>query len=227
MSLISVARNSVADWGRLMGPNFWVEAHALAKLLTGPDVYPGWASVFQAFREVAPEDVRVVILGQDPYHSPGKARGVAFGYHPTYTGPINSSLANIITECGGNIGTADTDRFDTTLTHWTEQGVLLLNTRLTVPHEQPMGHAGKGWEPLMDEVLARICEHVNPVVLAWGREARLMANRSPSNTIIDTSHPCRYSATRGHRPFLGSGCFQQVNRELVKRGQQPINWTGE
>lgn len=214
------------NWVDLLGEKWWFQAESLANNLcrdlpgTG-DVYPARELVFAAFEEVSPDDCNVVILGQDPYHSPGKARGVAFGYHPNYKGTINSSLANIIFECGG-----DPNTFDTSLESWTKQGVLLLNTRLTVPHEQPMGHAGLGWEPLMEEALARICKYAQPVLLAWGAEARRMAAKSGAWTVIDTSHPCRYSAGRGNRPFIGSECFTQVNDKLIEQGDTPINWTG-
>lgn len=218
----------MTTWQELLGEKWWYEATVLADALCEVDgrcksyTYPDRDLVFAAFDEVGPDAVSVVILGQDPYHSPGKARGVAFGYHQKYRGPTNSSLANIIQECG-----ATPESFDRSLVSWTEQGVLLLNTRLTVPHEQPMGHAGLGWEPLMDGVLDKICRHIQPVVLAWGAEARRMANRSPAETSIDTSHPCRYSASRGNKPFLGSKCFERVNDELVERGDKSINWTGE
>lgn len=210
------------NWHELMGNEFWVKANDLANEVCLPHVYPARNKVFAAFDEVDPQDVKVVILGQDPYHSPGKARGVAFGYHPNYKGTVNSSLANIILEAGGN-----SNNFDRSLADWTKQGVLLLNTRLTVPHEEPMGHADMGWEPLMDQVLDKICRYGQPIVLAWGAEARKMAQRAPAWTIIDTSHPCRYSASRGNKPFLGSNCFRQVNIALLQQGEDPINWSGE
>ncbi len=208
-------------WLELLGPDWWERARMLAHKLGGRGVYPDRSLIFAAFEEVEPDEVRVIILGQDPYHSPGKARGVAFGYHPEYKGHPNSSMANIWAECRG------TSQFDLTLRNWTAQGVLLLNTRLTVPHEQPMGHAGLGWEPLMTECLARICQYAQPVLLAWGAEARRMAKRSGAWTVIDTSHPCRYSASRGNKPFLGSKCFERVNELLIEQGDTPINWTGE
>lgn len=195
-----------------------IYAHAATSSLP---CYPPRELVFSAFQEVHPEDISVIILGQDPYHSPGKARGVAFGYHPDYAGPTNSSLLNIMRELGFP------DSFDRSLRPWTAQGVLLLNTRLTVPHESPMGHAGMGWEPLMIEALQKVVKWCQPPVLAWGAEARKMALRSGAWTIIDTSHPCRYSASRGNKPFLGSGCFEKVNDALIHQGDEPINWTGE
>lgn len=210
-------------WLELLGSRWWDEAGKCARRCYETGVtYPHRDFTFAAFHEVEPDDVSVVILGQDPYHSPGKARGVAFGYDPAYTGAVNSSLLNIISELGGH-----PDTFDTSLRSWTAQGVLLLNTRLTVPHEQPMGHAGLGWEPLMDEALTKIVNYRRPPILAWGTEARKMALRANPWTLIDTSHPCRYSASRGNKPFLGSGCFQKVNEALVFQGDSPINWIGE
>lgn len=215
------------NWVELMGPQWWKKAEDLANKLCGVGVYPVRDNVFAAMHEVDPQDVKVVILGQDPYHSPGKARGVAFGYHPDYAGNINSSLENIMIEAGLDPSNEGLTYFDTSLRDWTKQGVLLLNTRLTVPHEQPMGHADKGWEPLMDQVLDKICRYGQPIVLAWGAEARKMAQRAPAWTIIDTSHPCRYSASRGNKPFLGSRCFERVNDALIAQGEETINWTGE
>jgi len=213
------------NWNELLGEDWWWHAAILANKLAGQpskprtDVYPERLNVFAAFDEVEPNDVRVIILGQDPYHSVGKARGVAFGYHPGYTGSVNSSLANIILEAGG-----DPTHFDKTLRNWTQQGVLLLNTRLTVPHEQPMGHAGLGWEEMVSEALEVVVKRGQPPILAWGAEARKMAARTSAWTVIDTSHPCRYSASRGNKPFLGSNCFERVNEALVAQGDEPINW---
>lgn len=212
------------NWIEILGSDWWSRANALADKLCGPMVYPPRKLVFQAFEETQPTNTKVIILGQDCYHSPGKARGVAFGYHPTYKGSINSSMSNIMRECGADVGTVRVDW--TTLEHWTEQGVLLLNTRLTVPHERPMGHAHMGWEPLMNEALRKLVEYQQPVVLAWGAEARKMAKRAKPRFTIDTSHPCRYSASRGKRPFLGSGCFDAVNGILLLNGSDTINWTG-
>lgn len=211
------------NWNELLGEDWWNRAYDVVdRAYSGQDmVYPEDELVFAAFHEVSPPEISVIILGQDPYHSPGKARGVAFGYHPEYRGTVNSSLANIRYECEGR------DRFDRTLKHWTSQGVLLLNTRLTVPHEKPMGHAGLGWEELIEEALEKVVKYCQPPILAWGAEARKIAHKSKAWTIIDTSHPCKYSASRGNRPFLGSRCFEQVNTALVAQGDEPINWTGE
>lgn len=220
-------------WLELLGQAWWDKARNLSSKIYGEsygEVYPPEELVFATFDEVSPEQCNLVILGQDPYHSPGKARGVAFGYHPDYRGTINSSLMNIIDEV--HAGTPDSDmpkiyeKFDTSLRHWTAQGVLLLNTRLTVPHEQPMGHAGLGWEPLMAEALEKIVRWAQPPILAWGAEARKFALASGAWTVVDTSHPCRYSASRGSKPFLGSKCFEKVNEALIAQGDEPINWTG-
>lgn len=211
----------MTNWNQLLGPGWWERAYALAHKLTGPQIYPENSLVFSAFDEVDPGAVSVIILGQDPYHTPEKARGVAFGYHPKYRGPTDSSLANIIRECGATVET-----FDRSLRHWTAQGVLLLNTRLTVPSGQPMGHAGRGWEELMQEALQRIVQWAQPVVLCWGREAQRFADTAPCWIRIDTSHPSSYSANQGRNPFTGSRCFERVNEKLVEQGERPINWTG-
>lgn len=196
-----------------------------------PVVYPPRSLVFAALESIAPEDVRVVILGQDPYHSPGKARGVAFGYHPEYKGSVNSSMANILDEASRGHTHGE---FDLTLQHWVDQGVLLLNTRLTVEHEKPMSHAGLGWEPevqkLIDYLIAVARKPM--VFLCWGAEARKMVMRqktidNPNVLRLCTSHPCKYSASRGSflaEPFLGSRCFDKANKWLITAGEEPIKW---
>lgn len=221
---------TLGTWFELLGADWWNRATTLAEKLVGDRVYPPADLVFQAFREVAPGDVSVIILGQDPYHSPGKARGVAFGYHPDYAGSVNSSMMNIVVELSREFPDRELapPREWYTLRHLTDQGVLLLNTRLTVEHEKPMSHAGEGWEELIAEALQKIYARYQPVMLCWGSEAQKMANRVPNIfRRVDTSHPCRYSANRGKQPFLGSDCFLAVNGQLVEGGDEPINWTGD
>lgn len=194
--------------------------HVGHRLRHGGTYCPPSSLIFRALDEVSPEDVRLVILGQDPYPQPGKARGVAFGYHPDYPGSADSSLSNIKRELRDDVGVM---LEDTSLRGWTKQGVLLLNTRLTVLAGKPMSHAGLGWELLTGEILRQLEHHRSPVFLSWGSEARRFVTTYAKPTDwrrhVGTSHPCRYSADKG---FLGSSCFSEVNRILGQA--KAINW---
>lgn len=205
-------------------------------------VCPSKENVFRAFTYFAPEDTRVVILGQDPYHSIGvvptgsgvspmfrtvhKACGLSFGYNPEWTDPADSSLGNIIDEvldsCGGHV-----NEFDRSLNSWAKQGVLLLNTRLTVEAGKPMSHAGIGWEGPIEHLLTELCTMPGPrVFMLWGAEARksfpcLVRPSWDDKLVLETSHPCKFSA---HRGFNGCQHFTKANDWLAKHGQEKIKW---
>jgi uracil-DNA glycosylase len=192
----------------------------------GP-ILPPEELVYAAFQECPV--ARVVIIGQDPYHTPGKARGVAFGYHPDYRGPINSSMLSIIREIGADRfleeATEEERREWLTLKHWTSQGVLLMNTALTVAPHKPGSHMAY-WKDITLALLESQVEGTDVIAVAWGVPARKMAERAgvlPKN-LIATSHPCKYSCTRGKRPFVGSGWHLEVNAKLQSRGEKPISW---
>lgn len=193
---------------------------------TSSNVCPPRHLCLRALTELGPSDVRVVILGQDPYHTPGKANGLAFGYSDDYEGPTDSSMANIVSELR-------TDLFDFSLSDWSQQGVLLLNTRLSVLEGKPMSHASIGWEEPVSEILKWLDrQHGDRIVwLLWGREARLTAENAGIDAslpnVIATSHPCRYSHTSTSSPFTGSNCFNRANEYLVSIGSQPIRWYNE
>lgn len=212
-----MASSNYGKWLEFLGREWWQQTSDLADRLTGPDVAPPRDLVFQVLQEVAPEDIRVVILGQDPYPTPGRARGVAFGYHPEYKGQPVSSLANLMEESGAK---------DRTLRSWTQQGVLLLNTRLTVEHGKPMSHAGLGWEPLVQELITKLLDR-QIVWILLGGEARKVYHRARRETrtngiALTTSHPCKFSA---HRGFLGSGIFRDANDTLMNElGEFPVKW---
>ncbi len=184
-------------------------------------VYPERHRVFHALELVRPEEVRVVLLGQDPYHSVDsagvpKAWGLAFGYNPEWRGEVNSSLRNIRNE----LEACNWDLTDSSLLSWAKQGVLLLNTQLTVPASRPLGHVGL-WDECVDSLLGQVPR--TAVGLAWGAPAgRLLSAHLQS--VVATSHPCRHSAARGRVPFLGSACFEEVNRRLMDAGDRPIIW---
>lgn len=230
---------------------------------THSDVCPPKELCLRAFETLAPEEVRVVILGQDPYHAPGKASGLAFAYNSGYAGSINSSMQNIVAELTVNNypdAVMPDPREFCQLQNWVRQGVLLLNTRLTCPVERPMGHAGLGWEAVIREViryLSSLDRNIAQVIsdnavvldstiekdyrvwLLWGTEAQktfdsavsCKCKRRREETppelnagVLRTSHPCKFSNTRGTIPFTGSRCFEKANELLLSKGRRAIRW---
>lgn len=203
-------------------------------------ILPPQDCCFRALESVDPQEVRVVVLGQDPYHTPGKACGLAFGYHPNYKGPVDSSLANILTE-------VERDGFtrpeDLSLSGWAEQGVLLLNTRLTVEVGKPMSHANRasgtpdmssrrlGWEDAVRTILSYLGQLDQPLVwMLWGREAQNAHYRScpiqhEDHLVLVASHPCRYSVDSGRFPFRSCHHFRDTNLFLREHGLPEIDWS--
>jgi uracil-DNA glycosylase len=177
--------------------------------------------VFKAFDLCELSKTKVVILGQDPYHTPGKANGLAFGYHEDYKSKPVSSLRNIVDEVYRSTGQTVTD---TTLESWAKQGVLLLNTRLTTTEGQPMAHAGLGWEDFVEEVIIGLNSSANPIVwMLWGNEAKAFKDLidNPHHLILDSSHPSSYSYKRG---FEGCDHFNRANEFLIERNKPNIRW---
>lgn len=193
----------------------------MARVAADPrPILPPAHQIFAALDAVAPQDVRVVILGQDPYPTPGHAHGLAFSVEPDVS-PLPKSLNNIYKEMAEDIGAAP-DTGD--LRFWADQGVLLLNTVLTVPAHDANGHKGIGWQDLTQEVLAALSDTPTAFVL-WGRKAQAL-NRHISGTghlLIETAHPSPLSAYHG---FWGSRPFSRINSWLTASGRQPINWSG-
>ncbi len=184
----------------------------------GP-VYPRRDRIFAALDACGPDQVRAVILGQDPYHTPGKADGLAFSIPDSFPGRLDS-LGNIFKELFDDLHVA---RTRTDLSDWATQGVLLLNTALTVPEGRPQAHAKIGWDRLVAEVLARL-DSAPRAFLLWGSPAQKLAHRhlrNPGHLCIKSAHPSPLSAYRG---FFGSRPFSRVNGWLVARGEPPINW---
>jgi len=179
---------------------------------------------FAALERTPPEAVRVVILGQDPYPTPGHAHGLAFSAEP-HVRPLPRSLANIHREMQDDLGACPPDA---DLRHLADQGVLLLNTALTVPAGTPGGHARLGWDRLTREVLARLSDRPRAFVL-WGGHAQgfrpaIGGDTGPDGHLILTSaHPSPLSARRG---FFGSRPFSTVNNWLTSRGETAIRWDG-
>ncbi|MBM7067648.1 uracil-DNA glycosylase [Actibacterium sp. 188UL27-1] len=184
-------------------------------------IFPPSDQIFAAFELCPPEAVRVLVLGQDPYPTRGHAHGLAFSAEPHVT-PLPRSLANIYAEMTDDLGgrPANGD-----LRFWARQGVLLLNTALTVPEGDAGGHMKIGWQDLTHQVL----DHLDQAPLAallWGKPAQKLgaALRHPDHLKIETAHPSPLSARRG---FFGSHPFSAVNRWLESRGSSPINWIKE
>lgn len=185
-------------------------------------VFPPPTQVFRALDLVAPRDVRVVILGQDPYHTPGVADGLAFSSLPA--NPIPPSLKNIFKEIEAEFAVACPNSPD--LTRWAEQGVLLLNTSLTVAGGEANSHQDYGWSEFTDAiigVLSRECDHV--VFLLWGNNARSKKSLidMEKHLVLESAHPSPLSA---HKGFLGNGHFAKANTYLKLHGRPPIDWCG-
>lgn len=182
---------------------------------------PTLPELFKAFKAYPIEHTKVVILGQDPYHTRGKANGLAFGYKKSYKGPLNSSLENIINEVKRDTGQSIDDLSLQTLSR---QGVLLLNTRLSTEVGKPLSHKGLGWETLIGHFLERLGDSIGPhVYMLWGREAQGYRKyiNGKYNLILETSQPCAFSA---HRGFRGCSHFSKANEFLDKQGLGVIQW---
>jgi uracil-DNA glycosylase len=182
------------------------------------DILPPQDQVFAALEQVPPEAVRVVILGQDPYPTPGHAHGLAFSAE-AHVRPLPRSLANIFKEMQSDIGASPSDA---DLHFWADQGVLLLNTILTVPAGQAKGHAHLGWQELTAQVLDRLAEAPRAYLL-WGATAQKAAAGvdAVTNLKIETAHPSPLSVRRG---FFGAHPFSRTNAWLQAQGGRAINW---
>ncbi|HEX8393855.1 MAG TPA: uracil-DNA glycosylase [Longimicrobium sp.] len=182
-------------------------------------VYPPAGEEFTALRLTPYDKVRVLILGQDPYHGPGQAHGLAFSVRPGVRPP--PSLANIFKELRDEMGCAPPGHGS--LEHWARQGVLLLNAVLTVRDGEPNSHKGKGWERFTDAVIRAVAAKPEPVVFVlWGGyAAKKEALIGPPHFVHKSAHPSPLSARRG---FFGSTPFTIINRELQRAGGTPIDW---
>lgn len=183
-------------------------------------VYPPGKEIFNAFWLTPFDQVRVVVLGQDPYIFPGQAHGLCFSVRRGVRPP--PSLENVFRELSTDLGVARPGHGD--LTHWAEQGVLLLNTALTVRHRQPNSHRGQGWETFTDRVISLLnAEREGLVFVLWGSAAKAKASMidGRKHRILRASHPSPRSADRG---FFGCKHFSQINDHLTARGEAPIDW---
>jgi len=183
-------------------------------------VFPAAPDVFAALRLTPFDQVRVVVLGQDPYHGPGQANGLCFSVSPGT--PIPPSLRNIFAELGADLGCAPPATGD--LSAWARQGVLLLNSTLTVRQGQAGSHQKQGWERFTDQIIRAVAARPQSTVFVlWGQSARTKRALipTPPNRIVESPHPSPLSA---HRGFFGSRPFSAVNEALVAAGQPPIDW---
>lgn len=183
-------------------------------------VFPEEKNVFNALKLTPFESVKVVILGQDPYHGFGQAHGLSFSVQKGT--PFPPSLKNIYKELQEDIGGELPTEGD--LSHWAKQGVLLLNTVLTVDEGNANSHKGKGWETLTNRLIESLNELKHPVIfILWGKPAqdkeKLITN--PNHVLLKAPHPSPLSAYRG---FFGSKPFSKVNDILIQQGQTPICW---
>lgn len=195
----------------------------LSKFLTenykNKTIYPPKPQVFSAFKTPL-DDVKVVIIGQDPYHGPGQAHGLAFSVQPDVKTP--PSLKNIFKEIHDDVGRPIPDNGN--LQRWADQGVLLLNNTLTVEAHNAGSHRNKGWEEFTDTMIKMLSdERDNLVFILWGRDAREKKHLidGKKHLILESPHPSPFSA---HSGFFGSKPFSKTNVYLTMNGKKPIKW---
>lgn len=203
----------------------------------GKIICPPLDQIFRALQMTTPDMIKVCLIGQDPYHTPGQANGLAFSVAPGQ--PLQPSLRNIFKEYREDLGYPQPASGD--LTFWAEQGVLLLNTSLTVEAHQANSHSNWGWQAITSDIV-RICSELpQPLVfLAWGRNAQDLVDKyiSPydgwqkimkekKKICLRSSHPSPFSATRasgGNPAFIGSKPFSTTNKMLEEMGAEPVDW---
>ncbi|WP_430536150.1 uracil-DNA glycosylase [Listeria rocourtiae] len=213
------------DWDMLLQEEFtkdyYLKLREFLKVEYGnQQVYPDMYDIFNALKYTAFKDVKVVILGQDPYHGAGQAHGMSFSVKPGVRTP--PSLVNMYKELASDLGLEIPN--NGYLLPWAEQGVLLLNTVLTVREGKPNSHAKQGWEMLTDTIISLLGQKEEPVVfLLWGNNAKSkqVLLRNPNHLILTTVHPSPLSANRG---FMGCRHFSQTNQYLKDNDVAPINW---
>ncbi|MGN1360003.1 MAG: uracil-DNA glycosylase [Kiritimatiellia bacterium] len=213
------------DWDDILReafaqPSYLALREFLKREYTSRTVYPPMELIYTALRLTPYASTKVVILGQDPYHEPGQAQGLAFSVPKGV--PLPPSLRNIFNELESDLGIPPATNGN--LFGWAKQGVLLLNTVLTVAHGLANSHRGRGWEILTDTIVSKLAARTKPLVfLLWGRNAqekrRLIT--APQHLILEAPHPSPLSASRG---FFGCRHFSQANAFLASQGETPIDW---
>ncbi len=212
------------SWDSILKEDFQSESYlALRSFLASEyrkgTIYPPMHDIFNALKCTPYENVKAVILGQDPYHGKGQAHGMCFSVKPPTPAP--PSLVNIFKEIENDLGIKNTSPY---LVKWAEQGVLLLNTVLTVREGQPNSHKGKGWEVLTDSIIKKLNERNEPIVfILWGGNARskkaLITGKQ--HLVLESVHPSPLSAYNG---FFGCKHFSKCNEFLTKNRVEAIDW---
>ncbi|PRZ11579.1 uracil-DNA glycosylase [Laceyella sediminis] len=213
------------DWATILQPEFEKPYYKelisfLEKEYEQETIYPPREDVFSALNLTSYQDTSVVILGQDPYHGAGQAHGLSFSVKPGVKQP--PSLKNIFKELHDDVGCEIPNHGY--LVKWAEQGVLMLNTVLTVRESKPNSHKGKGWENFTDQVIKALNEREQPVVfLLWGRHAQEKKNliTNERHHIIESAHPSPFAARKG---FFGTKPFSKANQLLKEMGRKEIDW---
>lgn len=213
------------DWNEILREEFEKDYYITLRQFLKEEykayaIYPDMYDIYNALRLTAYRDVKVVILGQDPYHGEGQAHGLAFSVKDGI--PLPPSLRNVYKEIYDETGNIQPESGD--LTRWAKQGVLLLNTALTVRAGEANSHSGKGWEIFTDCIIEKLNEREKPMVfLLWGKNARAKERliTNPNHKVFSAAHPSPLSA---HNGFFGCGHFNTANRELILAGEMPIIW---
>jgi uracil-DNA glycosylase len=216
-----------ASWKEVLKPEFnkpyfeQAALHIKTEKSQGKTIYPPGSLIFNAFDKTPFDKVKVVILGQDPYHGPGQAHGLCFSVQNGVPPP--PSLINIFKELRDDIGIEIPNHGN--LTHWAQQGVFLLNASLTVRAGEPMSHSKIGWAEFTDTVIKKISElKKNVVFLLWGKfaqEKRVLIDES-KHLILRSVHPSPLSA---HAGFFGCKHFSKTNAYLMSKGIDPVDWS--
>lgn len=213
------------SWKKVLEPVFQSESFInltsfVKEEYSRENIFPEGKNIFNAFWHCPLDQIKIVILGQDPYHGPGQAHGLSFSVKPGI--PFPPSLLNIFKEIKNDLGKDLPSNGD--LTRWADQGVFLLNATLTVRAHQAGSHQKKGWEEFTDEVIKKISEKKEHVVfLLWGAYAQKKAELidASKHLILKAPHPSPLSA---HRGFLGCGHFSKSNEYLISKGINPVEW---
>lgn len=215
------------DWQEVIGeqlekPYFQELCTFLEQEYNTYTVYPKRKDVMNAFHSTSFQDVKVVILGQDPYHGQDQAHGMSFSVQPGIPHP--PSLRNMLQELQDDIGCPVPK--DGYLMKWAKQGVLLLNTVLTVREGEANSHKGKGWEQFTDTVIEKLAARPDPIIFVlWGRpaqqKAKIIQQSGIQHIILQAPHPSPLSAYRG---FFGSKPYSKINKQLKEWGKEPIQW---
>ena len=213
------------SWDKLLADEFSKDYYQnlrkkLAQEYRSHTVYPAMENIFNALKYTSYEDVKVLILGQDPYHGPGQAHGLCFSVQKGVPKP--PSLKNMFKELESDLGICAPSHG--CLTDWTKQGILLLNTVLTVREGEPNSHKNLGWTVFTDRIIELLNEREEPVIFVlWGRNAidKLPLITNSRHYVLTAAHPSPLSASRG---FLGCRHYSKINEILCSMGKKPIDW---